>query len=202
MCFPPYVTLYDETKARRSAAATSRRPTKVGVINTAKTWLCFSRKSLALAKHCLSSIFITNLFWRESVTMQGAKNIDKILLLLSQFSIYLNKKQIYDSARTRKENASKYWNCIILMFLTSCIVYFVFGYACRGRTRGAQFPGRRITIGAPKSLNNVTNILSSTQYICFWKTSGSNMGRQTCFLPREPSNLITPLYACFMWICL
>jgi len=28
------------------------------------------------------------------------------------------------------ENASKEWNCIISMFLTSFNIYFVFGYAC------------------------------------------------------------------------
>jgi len=31
------------------------------------------------------------------------------------------------------------------------------------------------------------------QYIRFRKTSGSNVGPQTCFLPRAPSNLVTPL---------
>jgi len=44
----------------------SKNKTKVGFF-----WLFFSRKGLALAKHCLSCIFITNLFWRESMTMQG-----------------------------------------------------------------------------------------------------------------------------------
>jgi len=34
---------------------------------------------------------------------------------------------------------------------------------------------------------------SSIQYICFRKASGSKMGHQTCFLPRAPSNLVTPL---------
>ena len=49
-----------------------------------KIWLFFfiffSLKGLALAKHFLSCVFITN-FWRESMTMQGARNIAKILLL-------------------------------------------------------------------------------------------------------------------------
>jgi len=41
-----------------------------------------------------------------------------------------NKKQMYDSAITGKENASKDWNCIISMFLTSftsvlCLVMHV-----------------------------------------------------------------------------
>jgi len=50
-------------------------------------WLFFNRNGLALAKHCLSCIFITNLFWQEYMTMQGAKNIAKILLLLQILSM-------------------------------------------------------------------------------------------------------------------
>jgi len=46
--------------------------------------------------------------------------------------------------------------------------------------QGAQFPGHRITIKAPKSLNNVTS--TSVQYICFRKTSGSNMGAPNLLL--------------------
>jgi len=42
----------------------------------------------------------------------------------------IDKKQIYDSVIATKESASKEWNCIISMFLTSFKVYFVFGYAC------------------------------------------------------------------------
>ena len=41
----------------------------------------FNQKGLALEKHCLSCIFITNLFWKESITMQGAQNSENILLL-------------------------------------------------------------------------------------------------------------------------
>jgi len=40
--------------------------------------------------------------------------------------------------------------------------------------QGAQFPGLRITMRAPKSPNNVTR--TSMQYICFRNTSGSNIG--------------------------
>jgi len=42
----------------------------------------------------------------------------------------ISKKQMYDSAITGKEIASKDWNCIIAMFLSSLNVYFVVGYAC------------------------------------------------------------------------
>ena len=36
---------------------------------------------------------------------------------------------MYNSEITGKENASKEWNCILSIFLTSFNVYFVFGYA-------------------------------------------------------------------------
>jgi len=48
------------------------------------------------------------------------------LKMLDEF----NRKQMYDSIITGKENASKEWSCIISMFLASFNVYFVFGYAC------------------------------------------------------------------------
>jgi len=65
----------------------------------------------------------------------------------------------------------------------------------RGVTReawGAQFPGRRIIRGAPKSNNNVTSTIFNTAFaseraqVRTWKG-------QTCFLPRAPSNVVTPL---------
>jgi len=34
------------------------------------------------------------------------------------------KKQMFDSVFTGKENASKNWNCILSMFLTSFNIYF------------------------------------------------------------------------------
>jgi len=46
--------------------------------------------------------------------------------------------------------------------------------------QGAQFPGRRITMRAPKSPDNITR--TSLQYICFRKTSGSNIGAPNLLL--------------------
>jgi len=50
----------------------------------------------------------------------------------------------------------------------------------QGVTTGVTIPGRRITMRAPKSPNNVTS--TSVQYICFRKTSASNMGAPNLFL--------------------
>ena len=52
---------------------------------------------------------------------------------------------------------------------------------------------------APKSTDNVTSTFLNRVH-CFRKTSVSNMGRQKCFLPWAPSNLVTPLltYKCFL----
>jgi len=57
--------------------------------------------------------------------------------------------------------------------------------ALQGRNeggKGAQFPGRRITMGAPK-IPTVSHALSSMQYICFRKTSGSNAGAKVASCP-------------------
>jgi len=62
----------------------------------------------------------------------------------------------------------------------------------REGARGAQFPGRRI-IAAGRKVPKLAQVLSSTQYICFRKNSGSKMGRQTCFLPQAPCSVVTPL---------
>jgi len=43
---------------------------------------------------------------------------------------FIDKKQMYDSVTTEKENASKERNYIISLFLTSFNVYFAFAYAC------------------------------------------------------------------------
>jgi len=48
------------------------------------------------------------------------KDITVALKILGVF----NKKQMYDSLFTGKKNASKNWDCIILMFLTSFNIYF------------------------------------------------------------------------------
>ena len=47
--------------------------------------------------------------------------------------------------------------------------------------------------GGLRRVPTMSQVLSSIQYICFRKSSGSNMGHQTYFLPRAPSNLVTPL---------
>jgi len=61
--------------------------------------------------------------------MQSAQNIEKKYFCPKMINV-IDKKQMYDSVIVGKENASKEWNCIISMFLTSFNVYFVFGYAC------------------------------------------------------------------------
>ena len=75
---------------------------------------------------------------------------------------------MYSSVITGKEKYSKNWNCIISIFLTSFIIYFVFGYAYEeaGRRggKGKQFPG------VEKFQQCHKQVLSSIQYSCFGKT--------------------------------
>ena len=60
--------------------------------------------------------------------------------------------------------------------------------------------GARITVwgadwlqGITKSPNNVTSTFSSIQYISFRRRQVRTWGRQICFLPRAPSDLVTTL---------
>jgi len=64
--------------------------------------------------------------------------------------------------------------------------------ATQGRNEGHKSLGAEPLWGRHK-VPKMSQILSSIQYICFRKTSGSNTGRQTYFLSRAPSNLVTPL---------
>jgi len=74
------------------------------------------------------------------------------------------------------------------------------GGIARGVTRGergAQFPGRRITMGAPNHCEGrrkvlaMSQVFSSIQYICSRRTSGSNMwGAKLASCPgRHPTSL-------------
>jgi len=67
-------------------------------------------------------------------------------------------------------------------------------YNCRGVTRGAQFSGRRVTMGPPKS-PSMSQVLSSIQNICFRKSSVSNMD-VGAKLPSCPVRQITSLRPC------
>jgi len=63
--------------------------------------------------------------------------------------------------------------------------------------KGAEFPGgpvtmgRRMTTGSSKSHNNVTRTFFNT--FTSKISQVGTWGRQTCFLPQTPSNLVTPL---------
>jgi len=74
-------------------------------------------------------------------------------------------------------------------------------YGRRAVTKGTQFHGRRITMGAP---NHYVGAKKSKQCHKYFLQSSAfsstrpqirTLGRQTCFLPRALSNLVTPLYA-------
>jgi len=66
------------------------------------------------------------------------------------------------------------------------------GTCCtQGPVEGTQCPGCR-------KVPTTSQVLSSIQHNCSWKSSGSNMGHQTCFLPRALSDLDTPP-GCMQW---
>jgi len=64
--------------------------------------------------------------------------------------------------------------------------------------QGAQLPGRWITMMAPNDCGECRKVLTMSQELqCSTFASERphvrTWGRQTCFLPRTPSNLVTPL---------
>jgi len=78
------------------------------------------------------------------------------------------------------------------------IAWIRFAPPNRGVKRGAkgeQFPGRRITMGAPSNCGGrslvptISQVVPSIQFICFRNTSGSNMGRQTSCTGRHLTSL-------------
>jgi len=74
-------------------------------------------------------------------------------------------------------------------------------WSARGVTRGergAHFPGPRITMGAPNDCGVGRKVPTMSQVLLQCNTFASKRpqfrtwGRQTCFLPREPFNLVAP----------
>jgi len=66
------------------------------------------------------------------------------------------------------------------------------------RARAAQFPGHRIAMRAPNDRGGRQKVLTMSQVLqCSTFASERpqvrTWGRQTCFLPRAPSNLVMPL---------
>jgi len=84
-----------------------------------------------------------------------------------------------------------------------CWIHFfsfrVWGGAMAQGQRGHNSPGAESLRGHRK-IPTMSQVLSSIQCICFRKTSGSNVERQTWFLPRAPSNLVTPLPQWQHWL--
>jgi len=75
-----------------------------------------------------------------------------------------------------------------------------------GGARGAQFPGRRIIMGAP---NHCGGLQKSQQFhiyffqyskFAFERPQVRTRGRQNCFLLRAQCNLATPLAAGQLWL--
>jgi len=75
----------------------------------------------------------------------------------------------------------------------------VFSRVVTRRGKGAQFPERRITMGAlnhcggRRKVPTMSQVLSSIHTFASERPHIRTLGHQTCILPRAPSNLVTPL---------
>ena len=83
-------------------------------------WLFFSAKGFILAKRCLSCIFITNLFWRESMIMQraqqwcrtrGCKGWKRILKSLDLSKIRAKSVKIWEKSTVATSPVTLRWLC-------------------------------------------------------------------------------------------
>ena len=61
--------------------------------------------------------------------------------------------------------------------------------------RGEQFPGRRMIAGVPETSQYCHKYFLQDSTFASKKPQVRTWGRQTCFLPRAPSSLVTPLCA-------
>jgi len=119
--------------------------------------------------------------------------------------IYMIQAELSNNHQTKhfSVNCSKLFaNVNICRFLHAALWFNQQG--CNEGKRGAITPapnhsgGAEICGGAEwllgrQKIPTMSHVHSSIQYICFRKTSGSIWGRQTCYLTRAPSNLVTPL---------
>jgi len=99
--------------------------------NQNKIWLFFSRKELDSDKtlselHIHYKSFLTRVY-DDAGCKEYCEDFTVVLKLVDVF----NKKQMYESVITGK-NASKDWNCIISMFLTSLmsVLCLVIHFSC------------------------------------------------------------------------
>jgi len=86
--------------------------------------------------------------------------------------------------------------CLWLELCTMVLLRRVTARSNHGRNdgeQGAQFSGRRVTMRAPKNPNNVTSTVLQCSTFASERPQVRAWGRQTCFLPRAPSDLVTPL---------
>jgi len=91
-----------------------------------KIWLFyfFQSERLGFGK-TISELYIQyKSFLTRVYDHAGCKEYCKDFTVVLKIFVVFNKKQMYDSMFTGKENASKNWHCIKSMFLTNFNIYF------------------------------------------------------------------------------
>jgi len=87
---------------------------------------------------------------------------------------------------------------------SQCRKYSSIQHICFRKTSGSN-TGRQtcflVTRGAPKSPNNVTNTFFNTAHLLPRDLRFEHGGHPTCFLPRAPSSLVTPMCMTIIQVC-
>ena len=128
------------------------------------------------------------------------ENLDSTLLdvqIISPKCSFFRLAQWFDLTNfiTEKQNSQQY---VVLYTEISWTGLLYSGYLLSGRgvTRGtkeAQFTGRRITVGGAAKSQQYHKYIIQDSTLASERPQVQTWGRQTCFLPRAPPNLVALL---------
>ena len=128
--------------------------------------------------HRLDSCFLTSLVG------------SRLPVLCAPFFTNCEAKEFTETGHRREERPD----------LHPCVNYTnnTVGIPTQGRCKGAQFPWRKITMGSAETSQPCLKYFVQYSIFASERPQVRTWGRQTCFLPRAPYILVTPVYPLHM----
>ena len=168
-------------------------------------------ETLNIAKKCFIKIFIIQTFM--FVVFSGKKQPKHVGKRKNARNLKKFKSEAWASAETFPGEQTRYFaypfhvaddTMQMHVHKTLCPFYTITKMlpatqGCNEGARGEQFAGLQITMGAPNHCEGRHKVPTISQYFLQYITFASERsqvrtwGRQTCFFPGAPSNLVTPL---------
>jgi len=174
------------------------------------------RKQLLLQERLQQSSWCPTHFGISSSTVSGTRCFSKrsrTLFVVESMELLIIITVHPKLPKTTKHKTSEKWSECIWNFSLMTLTFIndenhlwnwkvrrwiLVGVGTKG-ARGAQFPGRRITMGRRFTAVGVEKSQQCCKHFLQYRMYASERyqvrtwGRQTCFLPRATSNLVTPL---------